>query len=341
MNSKISLNSESAPALKIGINPRGSDLSLIVKDKITSSLLESIKPGSVIKASLIDVSAGAGGTLNGLLDFAGKLLASVIPEDLFNEFALGKSFSGSSDFNMPVNLRLENITRSGAGNTSEISSAGQGSGGSGNFEIVFKIINETPDNQNIQKAFDSYGKLFADEVKNNFGEALKSFLSDGLNQNSGQSITASVKGNFLFVHINFGTAYGSGSLILTSDYGNNQIDDRSDKKKRLNAGKKKYVFMLETDFGNLGHIKLFSYYSDKSISVKFQECPAAAKELISSNIDVFRKMMSEDGIALSDIFFKPAAAAGTGLNVSESMNGSGSGQTDKIFSGGSIINERI
>jgi len=302
----------------------GGDISLIIKEKITS--------GSIIRANLIDVSAGAESSLTGLFDIGGKLLTAAIPEDLYNEFALGKSFNGI--FTLPVKLRLENILNGG--------------GETGNIEIVFKVLNETPDNLNIQKALDFYNKVFAGNIENNVGAALRSVFAADLNgmpaaaqQNAGiiqdlaQSITASVKGNFLFIHVNFGSALGSGSVILTSAYNNYYVDDAPYKKKGMNAPKKKYMFMLETELNPLGHIKLFSYYEDKSLTVKVQECSPAAKELINKNLNVFKEMLSADGITVKEMSFK--SSVGNVLNGGAGNFGSGG----EAFSDGKIINERV
>ena len=299
-----------------------SDISLIIKEKITSSLLEILKPGSIIEADLIGVSTGdAGSPLSGILNINGKLLTAVIPEDLYNEFALGKAFD--NNFNIPVKLMLESAVKNAAANEG---------GGNGAIEVVFKIIANPSDNINIQKAVDIYRKAFAGNLESNIGAAFKSLSASGLNA-SIQSVTAEVKGNFLFIHINFGAAFGFGSVILTSER-NSYIKDAPDKK-NLNAAPKKYMLMLETEFNQLGYIKLFSYYSDKFLSVKFQECPAAAVELINKNLEVFKEMLSKDGITLKDISFK--ASGDKDLKGGADVFGAGG----EMFSGGKIINERV
>ena len=303
--------------MSTGNNIAGSgirDVSLIINEKITSSLLEILKPGSILEADLIDVSAGGGGSANGILNIGGKLLAAVIPKELYDEFALGKAFDSS--FNIPVKLRLESAVKNVAVNET--------GGGNGGVEIVFKIIADSADNINIQKALDLYSKAFTGGLESNIAAAFKSLSASGLNA-SMQNVTAEVKGNFLFVHINFGTALGSGSVILTSDRGR-YIKDAPDKKKSLSGAPKKYMLMLETEFNRLGSIKLFSYYSDKFLSVKFQECPAAARELINKNLESFKEMLSKDGIILKDISFKNTGTFVPGAET---------------FSGGKIINERV
>ena len=289
-------------------------ISGIIKEKITSSLLEILKPGSIIEADLISVSSGEAGSSSGILNINGKLLTAVIPESLYDEFTLGKAFDES--FGIPVKLRLESAVK----NIPLNESAGAGAG----VEIVFKVIADSADNINIQKALDLYSKAFTGGLESNMAAAFKSLSASGLSA-SMQNVTAEVKGNFLFVHINFGTALGSGSVILTSDRGR-YIKDAPDKKKSLSGAPKKYMLMLETEFNRLGRIKLFSYYSDKFLSVKFQECPAAARELINKNLESFKEMLSKDGIILKDISFKNTATFVSGAET---------------FSGGKIINERV
>ena len=285
----------------------------IIKEKITSSLLGILKQGSIIEADLISVSSGEAGSPIGILNINGKLLTAVIPESLYDEFTLGKAFDES--FGIPVKLRLESAVKSGAVNES----AGAG------VEIIFKVVADAADNINIQKALDLYSKAFTGVLEGDIGAAFKSLSASGLSV-SIQNVTAEAKGNFLFVHINFGTGLGSGSVILTSDRGR-FIKDAPDKKKSLSAAPKKYMLMLETEFNRLGRIKLFSYYSDKFLSVKFQECPAAARELINKNLESFKEMLSKDGITLKDISFKE--------NTGTFVPGA------ETFSGGKIINERV
>ena len=129
----------------------------------------------------------------------------VISEDLYNEFALGKAFD--NNFNIPVKLMLESAVKNGAANEG---------GGNGAIEVVFKVIADPSGNINIQKAIDIYRKAFAGNLESNFGAAFKSLSASGLNA-SIESVTAEVKGNFLFIHINFGAAFGFGSVILTSE----------------------------------------------------------------------------------------------------------------------------
>ena len=285
----------------------------IIKEKITSSLLEILKPGSIIEADLISVSSGEAGSPIGILNINGKLLTAVIPESLYDEFTLGKAFDQS--FGIPVKLRLESAVRSSAVNES----AGAG------VEMVFKVAADAADNINIQKVLDLYNKAFTGVLEGDIVAAFKSLSASGLSV-SIQNVTAEVKGNFLFVHINFGTGLGSGSVILTSDRGR-FIKDAPDKKKSLSAAPKKYMLMLETEFNRLGRIKLFSYYSDKFVSVKFQECPPAARELINKNLLSFKEMLSKDGINLKDISFKE--------------NNGTFAPGAETFSGGKIINERV
>ncbi|MHB1697340.1 MAG: flagellar hook-length control protein FliK [bacterium] len=291
------------------ISPSGflnnDNISLIIKDKIAASLFEIIKPGGTIEASLIGAAIGAENSLSGTFSLNGKIFTAAIPEDLYNEFTLGKAFD--NNFNMPVKLQLETIN-----NNNSSSSA----------EIIFKILTGS-DSQNIQKALDLYNKIYSDNIET----AVKLFFAGDINPVS-QNVTASIKGNFLFIHINFGAPSGSGSVILTPypPY----IKDAEDKKKSLNAPQRTYMFMLETDLDPLGHIKLFSYYGGKSLNIKFQDCSEEAKKLINKNLHTFKEMMSQEGITLKDISFN---AAGD--------KNSGGGTFPEIFSDGKIINERI
>jgi hypothetical protein len=291
------------------ISPSGflnnGSISLIIKDKIAASLFEIIKPGGIIEAGLIGAATGAENSLSGTFSLNGKIFTAVIPEDLYNEFTLGKTFD--NNFNMPVKLQLETIN-----NDNNSSGA----------EIIFKILTGS-NGQNIQKALDLYNKIYSDNIET----AVKLFFTADINP-ALQNVTASIKGNFLFIHINFGAPSGSGSVILTpySPY----IKDAEDKKKSLKAPQRTYMFMLETDLDPLGHIKLFSYYGGKSLSIKFQDCSEGAKNLINKNLHIFKEMVSQEGITLKDISFN---AAGD--------KNSGGGIFTEIFSDGKIINERI
>ena len=174
----------------------GDNISLIIKDKITAYLFEAIKPGGIIEADLIAAATGAENSLSGTFSLNGKIWTAVIPEDLYNEFTLGKTFD--NNFNIPVKLQLETVNNDNNGNGAE---------------IIFKVLTGS-DSQNIQKALDLYNKIYSDNI---IGIAVKSFFAADLNPVL-QNVTASVKGNFLFVHINFGAPSGSGSIILTPYY---------------------------------------------------------------------------------------------------------------------------
>ena len=130
----------------IRLSGKDNIISGIIKEKITSSLLEILKPGSIIEADLISVSSGEAGSSSGILNINGKLLTAVIPESLYDEFTLGKAFDES--FGIPVKLRLESAVK----NIPLNESAGAG------VEIVFKVIADSADNINIQKALDLYSK---------------------------------------------------------------------------------------------------------------------------------------------------------------------------------------
>ena len=315
------------PVRIIGISGKDNIISGIIKEKITSSLLEILKPGSIAEADLISVSSGEANSPNGIFNINGKLLTAVIPESLFDEFTLGKTFDES--FTIPVKLRLESAVKNSSLN--ESAGAADGSG----IEIVFKLIGDSADNINIQKALDLYGKAITGGLEDDIGAAFKSLSSSGLSA-SIQNVTAEVKGNFLFVHINFGSALGSGLVILTSE-NTRFIKDAPDKKRTLNAAPKKYMLMLETEFSRLGRIKLFSYYSAQFLSVKFQECPAAARELIDKNLESFKEMLSKDGITLKDISFKENAGTFAAAAAAEAAADAAA----ETFSGGKIINERV
>ncbi|MHB8231598.1 MAG: flagellar hook-length control protein FliK [bacterium] len=282
------------------------NISLIIKDKITASLFEIIKPGGIIEANLIGAATGAENSLNGLFSLNGKIFTAGIPEGLYNEFTMGKAFD--NNFNIPVKLRLETIN--GANNN------GNGA------EIIFKVLTDS-NNQNIQKALDLYNKIYSD----NIAAAVKSFFTADINS-AFQNATVSLKGNFLFINIDFGAALGSGLVILTSY--SPYVKDAEGKRKPLKAPQKAYMLMLETDLDPLGHIKLFSYYADKSLTIKFQDCSGAAKELINKNLHIFKEMVSREGITLKDVSFKAA----------KGKNPEG-GVYPETFSDGKIINERI
>ncbi len=280
------------------------DIAAAVKGEMTASLLEYINSGGIIETNLIGSGTSAD-ALTGTFSLGGKLFTATIPEDLYNEFILGRTFGGG--FAMPVKLQLSGVNNAGGGE-----------------EIVFKIINDL-NSGDILKAIDLYNKVYSDGI----GAAVKTFFASGINPAEiPQNLTVSVKGNFLFIHMNFGTASGSGSVILTSDP-SYRIKDGGGRKS-ANVYRKPYMFMLETELDPLGHIKLFSYYLDKSLSVNFHNCPLKAKELINKNLDLFKEMLSLGGIALKDVAFRE--------NPGEGLNG---GAAQAAFSGGKIIDERI
>lgn len=374
---------ESAGSLNGGATASGtgsSGISLLIESKTAPALFgiiksggtgkssEIIKPGDVISADLINASIAGTGGFNGILDINGSLLRTVITEDLFNEFIAGKTFN--ADFNIPVKLKLESITGNTGnnGNNVNIGSTGNteaaGGGGAADFNIVFKVLNGSSGENaaNIQKTLDLYGKVFAGNIQNKIGTALKSVFSENSELNSGfsneiqnilqnfaQNISVSVKGNFAFIHINLGGVYGLGSVILTTGRDNYNVKSSEDKEKHPYNTKKKYMFMLEINLKNIGRIKLFSYYSDKTLSVKFDQYPQPVKKLIAENLELFKEMMSEGGIRLSEVSFKNPELKRNGLaSNGESSAGTARGTainettiSGGIFSNGKIIDERI
>ncbi|HEC25376.1 MAG TPA: hypothetical protein ENI54_05150 [bacterium] len=285
-----------------GINPllfSPDNISAIFKDKMTASLLDIVNSGDMIEANLI----GTENSLSGTFSLNGKLFKADIPDDLRNEFVLRKTFDDG--FSMPVSLRLASVDDNG--------------------KIIFKILNDL-NNKDMQKALDLYNEIYSNSIETN----LKSLFTSDLNI-SDQSLTVSVKGNFLFIHVNFNYGAGAGSVILTSSNSNSShiFKDGQGNKPFLNAGRKAYMFMLEVNLFPLGNVKLFSYFFNKSLSVNFQNCSNAAKKLIGRNLNLFKEIMSLEGVSLKDVSFK---------NDGDNLNGD---TRYNVFSDGKIINERV
>lgn len=109
--------------------------------------------------------------------------------------------------------------------------------------------------------------------------------------------------------------------------------------------------MIEINLKNLGKLKLFSYYYDKNLSIKFESYTGVFKKNLSENLELLKEMMSSDGIKLNDISFKnmelnklnemegdDAESAGGQANpVPVNINDSNS----YVFLNGKIIDERI
>ncbi len=288
--------------MNLGINPLpfpSDNISAILEDKMVASLLDIVNQGDIIEANLI----GTENSLNGIFSLNGKLFKAEIPDDLHNEFVLRKTFDDG--FNMPVRLRLASVDDNG--------------------KIIFNILNDL-NNNDMQKVLDLYNEIYSNSVETN----LKSLFTSDLSI-SDQNLTVSVKGNFLFIHVNFNYGAGVGSVILTSSDPNSShiFKDGQGKKPFLNAGKKAYMFMLEVDLCPLGNVKLFSYFFNKSLSVNFQNCSNAAKKLIGRNLNLFKEIMSTEGISIKDVSFK---------NNGDNLNGD---TRYNVFSDGKIINERI
>ena len=337
-------------------------------DSLKSGTL--VKAGDTISASLVDASVSEdGGVFTGIIDINGSLLKSVITEDLYNEFVTGKTFNG--EFGIPIKLQLSSIGGKSSGGTNKASSGTETQDISGNsvnssseFNIVFKVLNESSgqNTAGIQRTLDLYGKALAENIQGKFETLLNSLgsensqISSGLSneiqnilQNAAQNISVSVKGNFAFIHINLGGVYGLGSVILTTGRDNYNVKSSEDKEKHPYNTKKKYMFMLEINLKNIGRIKLFSYYSDKTLSVKFDQYPQPVKKLIAENLELFKEMMSEGGIRLSEVSFKNPELKRNGLaSNGESSAGTARGTainettiSGGIFSNGKIIDERI
>jgi hypothetical protein len=279
-----------------------------------------VKAGDIVSAELVDASVSEGGNFTGIININGSLLKSVITEDLFNEFVTGKTFNG--EFKIPIKLQLSSISEKSTGAANQSSGSAETQDISGNavnssseFNIVFKIVNESSGKNvntlNIQKTLDLYGKAVAENIQGKFETVLNSLgsgnsqISSGFSneiqnilQNAAQNISVSVKGNFAFIHIDFGGHFGLSTVILTTDESNNKA------KNRPPNYKKKYLFMIELNLKNLGRLKLFSYYYDKNLSIKFDGYTEAFKKILSENLELLKEMMSADGIKLNDISFK-------------------------------------
>lgn len=267
-------------------------------DKNLASFLELTNSGKILDVKLIDSLDN----LTGIFSFNGKLFSARIPEDLYNEFVLSSAAAGAS-FNMRVKLQLSKID---------------------NNEVTFRIVNDL-NNENIQKAVELYGKVYSNDIAGNF----KTALNEELNLNTG-NIGVSVKGNFLFIHFNFNAGLGSGAVILTTNpvYGK-ELNAQKDSKKKLNKMPAGYSFMLEINLEPLGYIKVFSYYSNKTLTVNFKDYSKIAHNAITKNLKVFKDMLSLEGIALKEVSF---------YNKNNNKN---TGMPDGVLSDNHIINERI
>jgi hypothetical protein len=332
-----------------------------------------VKAGDIISASLVDASVSENGSFTGIIDINGSLLKSVITEDLYNEFVTGKTFNG--EFGIPIKLLLSSINGKSPGKTNQYSGGAETQDILGNtvnsspeFNIVFKVLNEASGENavNIQKTLDLYGKAVAENIQGKFETLLNSLgsensqISSGLSneiqnilQNAAQNISVSVKGNFAFIHIDFGGSFGLSTVILTTGGSNYKVkneDEKESGKKNPANSKKKYLFMIEINLKNLGKLKLFSYYYDKNLSIKFENYTGAFKKKLSENLELLKEMMSADGIKLNDISFKnielnkpnevyddAESAAGQPNQASVNMNDS----DPYVFLNGKIIDERI
>ena len=353
------------------------DVTQILFGAIKGNSLKSgvlVKAGDIISAELVDASVSEGGTFTGIIDINGSLLKSVITEDLFNEFVTGKTFNG--EFGIPIKLQLSSINGKSSGETNKASGGIETQDISGNtvnsspeFNIVFKVLNESSGENavNIQKTLDLYGKALAENIQGKFETLLNSLgsensqISSGLSneiqnilQNAAQNISVSVKGNFAFIHIDFGGSFGLSTVILTTDGSNYKVkneDEKESGKKNPANSKKKYLFMIELNLKNLGRLKLFSYYCDKNLSIKFDGYTEAFKKILSENLELLKDMMSADGIKLNDISFKnrelnkqnemegddAQSAGGPANQASVNINDPNS----YVFLNGKIIDERI
>ena len=342
-------------------------------DSLKSGTL--VKAGDIISASLVDASVSEdGGVFTGIIDINGSLLKSVITEDLYNEFVTGKTFNG--EFGIPIKLQLSSIGGKSSGGTNKASSGTETQDISGNsvnssseFNIVFKVLNESSgqNTAGIQRTLDLYGKALAENIQGKFETLLNSLgsensqISSGLSneiqnilQNAAQNISVSVKGNFAFIHIDFERSFGLSTVILTTDGSNYKVkneDEKGNDKKNISNSKKKYLFMIELNLKNLGRLKLFSYYYDKNLSIKFESYNGVFKKNLSENLELLKEMMSSDGIKLNDISFKNME-----LNKSNEMESddaeSAVGQANPasvnindpnsyVFLNGKIIDEKI
>ncbi len=353
------------------------DVTRILFGAIKDNSLKSgalVKAGDIVSAELVDASVSEGGTFTGIIDINGSLLKSVITEDLFNEFVTGKTFNG--EFSIPIKLMLSSINAKSSGVTNRSTGGAETQDISGNipnssadFNIVFKVLNESLGENavNIQKTLDLYGKAVVENIQGKFETLLNSLgsensqISSGLSneiqnifQNAAQNISVSVKGNFAFIHIDFGVSFGLSTVILTTDGSNYKVkneDEKEDDKKNLSNSKKKYLFMIEINLKNLGKLKLFSYYYDKNLSIKFESYTGVFKKNLSENLELLKEMMSSDGIKLNDISFKNME-----LNKSNEMESddaeSAVGQANPasvnindpnsyVFLNGKIIDEKI
>ena len=314
------------------------DISVILKNKETAVLMGSVLPGDLIEADLISVEPE--NRLSGLFSFNGKLFNASIPESLADEFIMGSVLDAG--FNIPVKLRFEGINKTGP----DIS-PGNAAAGGGRGSLVFKIVggSEGLSAGDIQRALNIYDKAYSNFIESNLKSLLAAF---GRGESSGgepgqplsgffspQNMSVSVKGNFLFVPINSASGDLTASLILPAASGQDKHvrKDAPDSKKRPESSKKTYMFMLEAELVSLGRIKLFSRYSDKAVSVNFQNCSGKAKELIGKNLNLFKEMMSSEGISLREVSF--GDKNGKNLNAGAGVS--------SVFSGaeGKIINERI
>ena len=344
-------------------------------DSLKSGTL--VKIGDILSAELVDASVSEGGNFTGIININGSLFKSVITEDLFNEFVTGKTFNG--EFGIPIKLQLSSINGKSAGTADQLSGSAETQGISGNavnssseFNIVFKIVNgssgENLNALNIQKTLDLYGKAVAENIQgkfetvlNSLGSSENSQISSALSnemqnilQNAAQNISVSVKGNFAFIHIDFRGSLGLSTVILTTDESNYKIENEKEKengKENHPNYKKKYLFMIELNLTNLGKLKLFSYYYDKNLSIKFDGYTESFKKILSDNIELLKEIMSADGIKLNDISFKNRelnkqngsedGAEPAGVTAANAASVNINDPNSYLFLNGKIIDERI
>ncbi len=266
-------------------------------DKNLASFLELVGSGKILDVKLIDTLDN----LTGIFSFNGKLFNAQIPEDLYNEFAL--SSPAGANVGMKVKLQLSKID---------------------NNEVTFRIVNDL-NKGNIQKAVELYGKVYSNDIAGNF----KTVLNEELNLNTG-NIGVSVKGNFLFIHFNFNSGLGSGTVILTTNQvEGKELNDKKDGKKKLNKMPAGYSFMLEINLEPLRYIKVFSYYFNRTLTVNFKDYSEIAHNAITKNMKVFKDMLSLEGIALKEVSF---------YNKNNNKN---TGMPNDVLLNHNIINERI
>lgn len=293
----------------ISFNSRNDNLVLPVKD--IGFLLEALSQENAIDVSLIDTGANLSATLS----YNGNLFTAKIPEDIYNEFVLGKQVE--NNYSIPLKLQLEDTILHESSNGTE---------------IIFKVMPKDSAGQSgvTEKSIKTALELFNNDYGSVISKNLTAFFNGDIALSGNPSV--SVNGNFLFFGFNFVSGTDKGNVILTSNrYRSQDATGKKDGRKDGQVKPPGYSFMLEMDIKPLGYIKLFSYFSRNRLTIKFSNYSIKAKNLVVENISILKDMLHSEGINLEDISFN---------HNSKNDKKNESFDNHKIFKD-NIINERV